>query len=88
MEKYKIIYPERRGLFQDQLSEMGATLKEYLSNESTSGRQIAYSKVFLSDIQNQYTALKTSSAFCDILSKPLAASLVRHLSMDARWRCS
>ncbi len=69
MEKYKIIYPESRGLFQDQLSEMAATLKEYLSNESSVGRQIAYSKVFLSDIQNQYAGLKTSSAFCDILSK-------------------
>ncbi len=69
MEKYNFFYPERRGLFQEQLSEMGATLKEYLSNESSAGRQIAYSKVFLSDIQNQYAALKTSSAFCDLLSK-------------------
>ena len=69
MEKYKIIYPESKGLFQEQLSETGETLKEYLSNESSEGRQIAYSKVFLSDIQNQYAALKTSSAFCDILSK-------------------
>lgn len=69
MEKYKIIYPESRGLFQDQLSEMGTTLKEYLSNESSEGRQIAYSKVFLSDIQNQYTALKTSRTFRDMLSE-------------------
>ncbi len=69
MEKYNIIYPECRGLFQDQISELGSTLNDYLSEESSDGRHIAYSKVFLSDIHNQYAALESSSTFCDILSK-------------------
>ncbi len=69
MEKYNIIYPESRGLFQDQISELGSTLNDYLSEESSDGRHIAYSKVFLSDIHNQYAALESSSTFCDILSK-------------------
>ena len=69
MEKYDIIYPEGRGLFQDQLSELGVTLKRYLSEESLGGRRIAYSKVFLSDIQNQYAAFESSSTYCDTLSK-------------------
>ncbi len=69
MEKYSIIYPESRGLFQDQMSELGAKLKEYLSDESSEGRRIAYSKVFLSDIHNQYEALTASSTYRDTLSK-------------------
>lgn len=69
MEKYRILYPESRGIFQDQISGICATLKEFISKESSAGRYIAYSKVFLSDIHNQYTVFKTSLAFCDILSK-------------------
>lgn len=69
MEKYRFIYPESRGLFQDQISEVGATLEEILSQESSEGRHIAYSKVFLSDIQNQYADLQMSAAYSDILSE-------------------
>lgn len=69
MEKYRFIYPESRGLFQDQISEVGETLEEILSQESSEGRHIAYSKVFLSDIQNQYADLHMSAAYSDILSE-------------------
>lgn len=69
MEKYKFIFPEGKGLFVSQLSEVGTTLKEYLDKESADGRRIVYSKVFLSDILNQYAELTASAAYVDLLSK-------------------
>ncbi len=75
MEKYRFIYPKNSGLIQEQISEVGATLKEIISSESTNGRHVAYFKVFLSDIQNQYATLKASTTYNDILSK-VACSII------------
>ena len=75
MERYEFIYPQSKGMFTPQLSEVSASIGNYLETEAAAGRHIVYSKLFLSDIKNQYGELNTSPIFTDVLSKA-ACSIV------------
>lgn len=73
MNRYKIISPSTRGSFEARLEELNERIGDYLDSEKRSERSLHYSKVFLSDIQNQYAALLDSSLYTTLLSKsPLA----------------
>lgn len=56
-------------MFTPQLSEVSASICNYLETEAAVGRHIAYSKLFMSDIKNQYGELETSPIFTDVLSR-------------------
>lgn len=69
MENYNIIFPKSRGLFVSQLSDADNSVNSFLAEELKQGRRLAYSKVFLSDIRNQYAELTASSLYTNVLSQ-------------------
>lgn len=69
MDKYLIFAPKGREHFTKRLDELYLTLSMYLDDEASSGRHLQYSKVFLSDAQNQYADLTDSALHQSILSK-------------------
>ena len=66
MTVYKVISPENRGGFGERIEEILASVSRWLEDEATFGRKLCYSKVFLSDAQNQYTEYE-NSALSDLL---------------------
>lgn len=69
MEKYRFIFPGSGMALAPQLKKIGMELENFMKGESAAGRRLVYSKVFLSDIRNQYDALKASTAYGAMLSK-------------------
>ena len=60
MTVYKVIYPHGRGKFGARLDEMTASVSSWLVGESSHGRTLCYTKIFLSDAQNQYADYERS----------------------------
>ena len=81
MNNYQILSPKSRGSFTERLEELQATTQSYLSKESEAGRQLQYSKVFLSDAQNQYQTFVETELYQDTLSQH-ATSIVEQAPLD------
>ncbi len=69
MDKYMIFSPEAKGTFSDRLNFLYLALGNHLDKESMENRRLQYCKVFLSDAQNQETALKESLLYTEYLSR-------------------
>lgn len=69
MEKYNILHSITNGIFETQLKEIEASVYDYIAKEKSNGRHLAYSKIFLSDIINQYTTLTQSTFYKEVLAK-------------------
>ena len=81
MDKYQIFAPKCREHFTKRLDELFVTLSDYLDKEHDEGRHLQYSKVFLSDAQNQYEDLTSSVLYDKILSKS-ACSVIEQPPLD------
>jgi enamine deaminase RidA (YjgF/YER057c/UK114 family) len=81
MDRYNIIKPSGRGAFALRISELHLLLADYLEEEGTVGRHLQYSKIFLSDAQNQYQQLIESELYQKVLS-PCACSIVEQPPLD------
>lgn len=81
MDNYKIFAPRERGRFVNRLGELYLTLGAYLDDEQAAGRHLQYTRVFLSDAQNQYDELTHSNLYADILSKA-ACSVIEQPPLD------
>jgi len=60
MNRYEIISDRGRGLFQERLEEVYIQVSNYLEAECQQQRTLCFTKVFLSDIQNQEELLRQS----------------------------
>jgi len=69
MNTYKVIAPYNGGNVASRLAELKLAVSSYLQDEQTAGRTLQYTKIFLSDAQNQYQQLVESELFQDIVSK-------------------
>ena len=67
MDKYTIISDNGCGLFSKRLTELYDRVAGYLKTERQEGRALHYTKVFLSDIANQYDELCHSPLMTDIV---------------------
>ena len=81
MDRYNIIKPSGRGAFALRISELHLLLADYLDEEQANGRQLQYSKIFLSDAQNQYQLLIESELYQKVLS-PCACSIIEQPPLD------
>lgn len=81
MNNYQILSPKSRGSFTERLEELQATTQSYLSKEAEAGRQLQYSKIFLSDAQNQYQTFVETELYQDTLSQH-ATSIVEQAPLD------
>ena len=68
MRNYNILTPTLRGSFTERLAELEMLVGDWLELEKTKGRSLRYTKIFLSDAQNQHHQLVESDLFCNILS--------------------
>ena len=68
MDQYTIISDNGHGLFSERLTELYNKVTDYLTTERQAGRTLHYTKVFLSDIANQYDELCHSPLMTDIVS--------------------
>jgi enamine deaminase RidA (YjgF/YER057c/UK114 family) len=69
MDKYNIISPATTGSFSQQLSALADQLGDLLSAERQAGRQLHYTKVFLSDSANQEPLLMASPLMTEHLQQ-------------------
>ena len=81
MDKYTIIKAECKGSFSERLMQLYMKVGEYLDSEKLEGRKIQFSKVFLSDAQNQYQQLIDSDLYQEQLSKA-ATTVVEQPPVD------
>lgn len=81
MDKYRIIAPQSRGVIIERLGELFITVGDYLDMENFEGRHLQYSKVFLSDAQNQYDELVDSMLYQEIVGKA-ASTIVEQPPLD------
>lgn len=68
MDRYTIISDKGQGLFADRLADLHHKVCDYLKEERTAGRTLHYTKVFLSDIANQYDELNHSPLMTDVIA--------------------
>ncbi|MBP1540406.1 MAG: translation initiation inhibitor [Prevotella sp.] len=81
MERYTIIAAEKEGSFAERLSSLCTKVGDYLKEEKLEGRQLHYTKIFLSDAQNQYQRLVESSLYQNMLGET-AISVVEQAPVD------
>lgn len=67
MDKYTILSDNGSGLFAERLADVYAKLRDYLKAEGQEGRTLNYTKIFLSDIANQYDELLHSPLMTDVV---------------------
>lgn len=67
MNKYYALSPKHKGGFIERLGELYLSVGDYLDMEKAEGRHLQYSKIFLSDAQNQYQLLVESCLYQEIL---------------------
>ena len=67
MDKFCIIAPQSRGIIVERLGELFITVGDFLDLERLHGRHLQFSKIFLSDAQNQYEELMDSPLMQDLL---------------------
>ena len=69
MDRYIILSPRHGGSFTQRMAEVTDMLHAHLTDEASNGRRLHYSKVFLSDIRNQYQQLIESDLYQNMLSQ-------------------
>ena len=69
MTRYNTFFSSGEQGLADQLLQLHADVSAYLAAEREAGRQLVFTKVFLSDIQNQQAVLESSSLFTDIIGR-------------------
>ncbi len=67
MDKYTILSAECKGTFLERLAKLYLSVGDFLDREKAEGRQLQYTKIFLSDAQNQYQKLVESPLYQDLL---------------------
>lgn len=67
MDKYNIITDRGHGLFAERVEAVYHDARAYLEDEKCRGRQLSYTKVFLSDISNQEEALRQSPLMRELI---------------------
>ena len=68
MDKYTIITDNGNGLFSERLADLYDKACNHLKSERQEGRTLHYTKVFLSDIANQYDELCHSPLMTDVVA--------------------
>lgn len=81
MDNYTIIKAECKGTFKERLMQLYMKVGNYLDSEKLEGRKIQFSKIFLSDAQNQYQKLIDSDLYQEQLSKA-ATTVVEQAPAD------
>ena len=81
MDRYLIFAPQGRGHFKERIDELYLTLSDYLDMEKAEGRHLQFTRVFLSDAQNQYNDLVDSSLYREIISHA-ASSVIEQPPLD------
>lgn len=81
MNKYSILVPRKHGSFSERVKDLTDNLKTMLSEEAKEGRHLQYTKVFLSDAQNQYQEFVESELYQNILSHA-ATTIVEQPPLD------
>lgn len=69
MDRYIILSPRHGGSFTQRMAEVTDMFHAHLTDEASNGRRLHYSKVFLSDIRNQYQQLIESDLYQNMLSQ-------------------
>jgi enamine deaminase RidA (YjgF/YER057c/UK114 family) len=81
MNKYQIFKSQRHGNLEQQIADIASQLDTWLSESHLTAGDIQYSKVFLSDILNQYDLFTGTALYQDRLSKN-ATTLVGQAPAD------
>ena len=81
MDKYTIFAAECKGSFVERLAKLYLTVGDFLDSEKLDGRQLQYTKIFLSDAQNQYQKLVESPLYQELLGDT-AISVVEQAPVD------
>lgn len=81
MEKYAVLPAVARGTFWERLCHLYMKTGDYVDMENLENRRVAYVRVFLSDIRNQYAALLGSQLWQDYLSQ-VPCSVVGQAPLD------
>ena len=76
MDSYQIFCDQTQGLFCERLNELCQRVEAWLAAEEAEGRQLQYTKVFLSDISNQEDELRRSRLMTDIV-RQTACSIIQ-----------
>ena len=69
MDHYEILTDQGNGLFAERRVDIFAKVKDYLEAEQRQGRQLSYTKVFLSDISNQEEQLRQSPLMTELIGR-------------------
>lgn len=69
MDNYKIIKAPTTGTFSQRLELLCRCVKDYLDTEARDGRQLQYTKIFLSDAANQEAELMVSALMSEQLKQ-------------------
>ena len=81
MEQYFILSAKGRGTVAERLVELYMSVGNRLDMEGLAGRRLQYSKIFLSDAQNQYDTLLKSALYKEILSQ-LPHTIVEQIPLN------
>lgn len=81
MEQYFILSAKGRGTVAERLIELYMSVGNRLDMEGLAGRRLQYSKIFLSDAQNQYDTLLKSALYKEILSQ-LPHTIVEQIPLN------
>ena len=82
MDKYTVIAAEPKGSFVERLAGLYLAVGDFLAREREAGRRLHYTKIFLSDAQNQYQRLVESSLYQELLGDT-AISVVEQAPADS-----
>ena len=69
MNHYEIFCDKGSGLLSDRLDDLYNRIKAWLDKEQAEGRQLQYTKIFLSDISNQEETLRQSRLMSDCIGR-------------------
>lgn len=69
MNNYTIIKPLSRGSFDERLAELQLLVNGHLEAEAREGRALVWTKIFLSDAQNQYAQLVETELYQEVIGE-------------------
>ena len=81
MDNFTIFAAECKGSFVERLAGLYLTVGDFLAREKEAGRKLHYTKIFLSDAQNQYQHLVESPLYQELLGDT-AISVVEQAPVD------
>ena len=72
MTVYKVISPDNKGAFGGRVEDLSASVSRWLAEEAIQGRRLCYSKLFLSDAQNQFPDYENTGLHALLANAPSA----------------